>query len=367
MKVAFVHHAGRMRRLSGVELGESPTEFFYGAIELARRGVKVTQYEVNSMTENRVVQTVGGLIPRHWTPVKTDAGLFDNVRRILDALNDHDCVVATAGNIAFALAGWGLTGALRKPLIGIQCGLLDYRHGWWRKWISKRLLLSMSTILFGDAELLPMRRMFSIPKASIEVNQFGVDAEFWTPSTEQVAGEYVLAVGSDGRRDYETLCAAAFGFALPVKIVTRIPLPEVLPSNVTVVKGSWHQPAVNDVELRELYRNAASVIVSLKETLQPSGQSVTLQAMSCGRPVILTKTMGLWKQDMLEHGRNVLLASAGMPAELTDHLRLLTSDPGLAKAIGIAARNTVLAQATIGRFAENMESICRRVAVKSES
>lgn len=367
MKIAFVHHAGRMERLARVGLGESPSEFFYGAIELARRGIGVTQYEVHSTTKNRVVQTVGALIPRRWTPVKTEVGLISNVRHLLDALNEHDCVVATAGNLAFALAGWGLIGALRKPLIGIQCGLLDYQHGWWRKWITKRLLSRMSTILFGDAELEPMRRTFSMRKAAIEVNQFGVDTEFWTPPPLQVTGGYVLAVGSDGRRDYETLCAAAGDLALPVKIVTRKPLPEILPPNVTVVKGSWHRPAVDDVELRELYRNAACVIVPLKETLQPSGQSVTLQAMSCGRPVILTRTMGLWKQDMLEHGRNVLFAKAGMPGELADHLRLLSSNPELAKTIGKAARNTVLAQATIGRFSEQMEELCRRVTVKRES
>ena len=46
-------------------------------------------------------------------------------------------------------------------------------------------------------------------------------------------------------------------------------------------------------------------IVPLKETLQPSGQSVALQSMSTETPVIITKTRGFWKEDDFEHLKNI--------------------------------------------------------------
>ena len=43
--------------------------------------------------------------------------------------------------------------------------------------------------------------------ARLSVNQFGVDPQFWSPAGERE--DYVLAIGNDPRRDYQTLLAAA--------------------------------------------------------------------------------------------------------------------------------------------------------------
>ena len=56
---------------------------------------------------------------------------------------------------------------------------------------------------------------------------------------------------------------------------------KITKSNSKLIKGSWGEPGVSDLELRDLYRNAKVTIVPLKNSLQPSGQSVTLQSMSC--------------------------------------------------------------------------------------
>jgi hypothetical protein len=62
----------------------------------------------------------------------------------------------------------------------------------------------------------------------------------------------------------------------------------------TVVGDFYGSDSISDVDLRRMYNAARAVVVPLKDVHQPSGQSVTLQAMSCGRPVVLTKTRGLW-------------------------------------------------------------------------
>ncbi|MFM8886503.1 MAG: glycosyltransferase, partial [Chthoniobacterales bacterium] len=58
---------------------------------------------------------------------------------------------------------------------------------------------------------------------------------------------------------------------------------------------------------RELYQGAACVVVPLKESPQPSGQSVAMQAMMCGAPVVHTKTSGWWGGDTIRAGQEVLL------------------------------------------------------------
>ena len=95
-----------------------------------------------------------------------------------------------------------------------------------------------------------------------------------------------------------------------------IPRPRVLPGNVRWEPADWHRRLLSDAEVREAFRSAAVVVVPVKDVPQPSGQSVTLQASACGRPVVLTRTRGLWDPEALRDGENVLLVPPADPDAL---------------------------------------------------
>ena len=59
--------------------------------------------------------------------------------------------------------------------------------------------------------------------------------------------------------------------------------------NVKVIPGYWGNESLTDSELKDIYLNSILSIIPLKST-QPSGQSVALQCMSLGIPVLITKT-----------------------------------------------------------------------------
>jgi glycosyltransferase involved in cell wall biosynthesis len=167
-------------------------------------------------------------------------------------------------------------------------------------------------------------------------------------------------VGNDGRRDYATLVAAAAGLGAPVKIVTARALPQPLPANVEHLCGSWHAPAVTDAELRELYRRALAVVVPLEDAIQPSGQSVALQAMACGRPVVLTRTRGLWTGAEFLDGRDLLLVETGSPEALRQAIRRLLDDARFREQIGRAAREAAQAHGRIAAFAARLAGMLSR-------
>ena len=58
---------------------------------------------------------------------------------------------------------------------------------------------------------------------------------------------------------------------------------------------------LTDTEVRDIYEQSKVTILPLKNTLQPSGQSVTLQSMSCGVPVIISNTIGFWDSDRFKN------------------------------------------------------------------
>lgn len=367
LTVAFLYMKGRLARLPEVERGAAPTEFFYGAIEMARRGFSIQHFEIDPERPATLGDRVmGRLWPRSARPVKMEPSVVTQVHSLAGQLNAADCLVATGGNIAYALSALSCLDVIRRPVIGIQCGVLHFRHGYLRREISAALLQRMHTLLFGEAELQPMRRFFQLPTRAISVNLFGVDAQFWRPDPA-VERDIVLSIGNDGRRDFATLVEAAPQIDAPVHIITKLPLPETLPPNVVHHRGSWHGAELSDARLRELYQRARAVVVPLKESNQPSGQSVTLQAMACGAPVILTETEGLWSREQMVAGRNVLFVPPGDSTRLAEQVREIIGDPQRIAQLGLAGRETVEQSGNIERFAERVAAQCERAAGKSRT
>jgi len=363
LRLAFLYMKGRAARLPDVERGSAPTEFFYGAIELARQGHAITHFEVDpEFRDGWRERALGRLWPSSARPVKMTAATVTQVFRSARELNRADCLVATGGNIAFALAALARVGIIRRPIVGIQCGVLHFQHGAARRRISAALLRGMHTQLFGDAELEPMRRFFALPVDAISVNLFGVDTRFWRPDPA-VKRDLVFAIGNDSRRDFQTLLAAAPDIPAPVHIVTKLPLPATLPANVTHHRGSWHGTELSDERIRELYQRAHAVVVPLHPSNQPSGQSVALQAMACGCPVILTDTEGLWSRTQMRAGENVVLIPPSDSAELAARVRQIIDDEAFAERLGRAGRETTERSGNIETFAAEMGRCCTRLAL----
>lgn len=367
LKVAFLYMKGRLARLPEVERGAAPTEFFYGAIEMMRRGYQVQHFEIDP---NRAAtlgdRAIGRLWPRGARPVKMDPSVITQVHALSSQLNAADCLVATGGNIAFALAALARLDVIRRPIIGIQCGVLHFKHGYLRREISAALLNRMHTLLFGEAELKPMREFFHLPESRISVNLFGVDTNFWRPDLA-VKRDIVFSIGNDGRRDFGTLVEAAKQIDAPVHVITKLPMPETLPANVVHHRGSWHGTELSDERVRELYQRARAVVVPLHASNQPSGQSVTLQAMACGAPVILTETEGLWSREQMIADHNVLFVPPADSAQLAARVRALIADEQMVERLGQAGRGTVERSGNIELFADRVARQCERVTGRSGS
>ena len=66
------------------------------------------------------------------------------------------------------------------------------------------------------------------------------------------------------------------------------------------------QPGSSDKELKKIYQSAIFTILPLKESIQPSGQSVCLQSMSVGTPVMISKTAGFWDISNFKNYENII-------------------------------------------------------------
>ena len=118
---------------------------------------------------------------------------------------------------------------------------------------------------------------------------YGIDTAFYSPSTSvsPPPPSYVLAVGKDDGRDWSTFLDAAgrtpeipYRFATAPSMVHGKDIPE----NVDFL-GEVDHPTY-----RELLRESELVVLPTHDFAYPTGQSVYLEAMACGRPAVVTNT-----------------------------------------------------------------------------
>ncbi len=361
MRIAFVYLPGRLVRLDRARSGKIPTDFFYGAIELEKGGHDVGYFELDEQSRNSVIQLLFRYgVRTKYLPVKTYSSSIDAAWQLKSQLCDYDVVVATTNSSAFSLGIWKRIHSFSPPIIGIICGLLNYPLNKPRIMLTRSLMQHMHSHLFGNGELEPIKKTYHVRDNCLEVNCFGVDLSFWNSDKETERDEYILSIGNDSRRDYLTLLEAARQIDRKFVVVTKREMPASLPPNVEVIRGAWDSSELNDSALRELYGKASCVVVPIKPGVQPSGQSVTLQAMACRTPVILTRTDGFREKQFLLQDHNVMLVSPESATALVGALNTLFSNNLFWKQLSVNGRLYVEEHGAIEQFARRLELSCQQ-------
>lgn len=165
--------------------------------------------------------------------------------------------------------------------------------------------------------------------------KFGVDSDFYdyVPYPDR---PLVFSVGGDRDRDTETLLAAfdTVRRARPgVRLVLQTHRDVAPPEGVEVVDYLPH------VELRAMYAAASVVAVATHPNLHVSGMTVSLEAQSVGRPVVLTRTPGT--ADYVEDGETGFLTPVGDAGRLADHIISILDDPDAGAALGSRGRAAI--------------------------
>ena len=357
-RIVFLFKGGRRARLEGASAAErvQPREFFYGFTELEAAGLAarlIEEVDLGGGTE--------GLLSRAATPL-THAAAGINVGLLtrlgssqsLAQLNRFEIVVATTNNQGMALALLRRLGRLKARVLFIPMGVLPAGASPLRRAVTRRLLRGITLAPLSRAEEGYLVDALG-PGHDVAYLPFGVDDRFWTPQPEGASdGGYVLSIGNDWRRDYATLAAAWRPEYPPLKIVTRLPVP-ASDGTVEVVAGDWNRQILSDAEVRELFRGALFVVLPLTDTIQPSGQSACLQAMACGKAVVISDIAGLFDRGALADGETCVLAPPGSVADLGNRIEGLLGDGGRAQAIGRRARKAVEEHFTIDIMAAGLK------------
>jgi glycosyltransferase involved in cell wall biosynthesis len=119
---------------------------------------------------------------------------------------------------------------------------------------------------------------------------------------------------------------------------------------------------LSSVELRDLYRNAAVVVVPLMNVDWPAGVTSLFEAQACGRPVVVSASEGIL--DSLEPG-TALVVPCGDAKALREAVLRLIANPAEAAALARAGHESVLRDRTLDQFVARITETCRAAESRS--
>jgi glycosyltransferase involved in cell wall biosynthesis len=184
--------------------------------------------------------------------------------------------------------------------------------------------------------------------ALVEFIPAHVDTEFYAPQKAGPARDYILAVGDDISRDYETLLEAVAGIDVKLVLKTRRDIKNAkLHPNLSIVTKR-----LPDRELRELYDSAKLVVMPLHPTLTAGGVTAFLEAMAMGKAQIVSQSAGL--RDYIRPGENCLSVPCGDVGALREKIICLLEDNALRDQLGKSARLCAQSHFSSSKFASQL-------------
>ena len=124
-----------------------------------------------------------------------------------------------------------------------------------------------------------------------------------------------------------------------------------------LINGNWNNAILSDEEIRNYYRNAKLVILPIKNSYQPSGQSVALQSMAVGIPVVITNTKGFWDEKSFKHSENIYFINSNTPEIWSEEISYLLNNKKLMDRISMNAKKLIRSQLSLEQFNTKLERI----------
>ena len=97
--------------------------------------------------------------------------------------------------------------------------------------------------------------------------------------------------------------------------------------------------------------------IATKNTTQPSGQSVALQAMATNTPVMITKTEGFWDNDKFHDKKNIIFLNDNKLSSWSESIKYYSEDISLLNSIAKNGKQTVDEFNNIEKFSKYFKSL----------
>ncbi len=313
-KITYFFQEGRIKKIKSKK--PYAKEMFYGYHYLEKKygNVQIVEFENNvNFFERQFFKLEKKLrnalkLPIYWTYITN--------KKNYKILKNSDFIVSGNNRVGSAILPMLFLSKIFNNKISSLCfvmGLFSRKPKYkFLEYFQKKYLLFMLSvhdnfIFLSEKEMEYGKIEFPTKAKKFHFLPFTVDQEIWDHSLSNEDKSKIIFVGNDGNREYrfvEKLINNMVDHNFTI-VSTFIDESNLNDKNYKIFSGTWGDPKVTDKELNGLYREARLTIIPLINTLQPSGQSVALQSLSSGTPVLMTYTEGFWDNKNFINEENI--------------------------------------------------------------
>jgi glycosyltransferase involved in cell wall biosynthesis len=313
----------------------------YGLDQLQAGGFDVSHNLESGSAPGKLARAGGRVLRLLVAVLGGYAGDFATVLACRRRLNRADVIFSTVDTVGIPLVLLARMGLVRTPIVYAAIGLPE-RLDQIRRPLARRFYRSayrrLDTIVaYGTGEADALRSWLGTPR--VVFVPFGVDTDYFRPARQRRPPAVdIVSVGADPKRDY----------ALLLELARRRPA-----WSFWVVASRDHAAALRAVpatvevrydvslaDVREALRTARVVVLPVRANTYTGATTVLLQALSCGKPVVVSRTAAIADGYSLETGVNCVLVTPGDLDALEAVVATVLDDGELAAALGARARST---------------------------
>ena len=368
--VLFIYFNSRKNRIDNNQL--SPSEFFYGYeyFKKLKYNVSVLEFDGNTIKYLTTFLAIFQKVFQKVFKFQYDfAGIFKkgNFEKIIS----NDVLIISNNRIAHSVLPALIYIKIKKincKIYVIAMGMFNLPNSFiLRKihlFLNRFLLRYVDDLIFiGKKEFDYALREFKKYKNKIKFIPFGVDEKFWSQDIQtNRSPKPILFIGNDSNRDFDFL----------INLIKKTPDEEFIVvtdhyedtflqnlnlDNVTFYKGSWNKELLTDEFIKEIYSISKLTIVPLKNSVQPSGQSVSLQSISMDTPVIITKTDGFWDTDYFIDKKNIYFVNDNSIENWHDAIKNLSENKDLYKTLSLNGKKLITNEFNVTKFSQELHNL----------
>jgi glycosyltransferase involved in cell wall biosynthesis len=195
----------------------------------------------------------------------------------------------------------------------------------------ERLKNFSAVILMSEVQR-PFFESLGVPHDRIHVVHHGVGCDFFSPSRANRSGPFTVLFVGNFRRNFKLLAEVCCLLEPYEDIEIRIVAPRSRIAEFARHKNVKASSDVSDVELRNAYREASCLLMTLETA---TANNAILEAMACGLPIVAENIGGVAEYT---GSYSAILCQPGAARELTGGILTLYKDDNMRFRMGDLAR-----------------------------
>jgi glycosyltransferase involved in cell wall biosynthesis len=312
--------------------GERPSRLPYGLERLSDAGLRLRHGNVTH-SRSRLAQTLRSKDPQLPYRLRYNGALGQVLTSLPHLIGSDVCLSVFEHHAEIYARLRSLVPVRLPPMVLMSCYLSEWLLGDDPALcaIARRAARAADWITAYSANQVEViAQGAGVPSSRVHVVPYGIDTHFYRPDAAARTGDFVVAVGRDQGRDWQTFLAAA---ALTPEVPYKLATPDAMVRDLDVPPNVDHLGEVEHTTYRRLLCEAAAVVVPTKDYAYPTGQSVMLEAMASGAPVIVPDTRAM--RDYATDASR--LYDVGSAPSLAGEVRQVWRDPILRRRMGARA------------------------------